>query len=87
MKNILGIIDWSDDLMKPLSYILYAWHFFRIMGHYTWLHSLLEIMFHNQKCVLIWELTHLINIFWVLIPSLYIITYYIFYKNYTITTN
>ena len=35
MEHIPGVINPSDDLTKPLGYVLHARHCRRIMGHYT----------------------------------------------------
>ena len=35
MKHIPGILNPSDDLTKPLGYVLHARHCRQIMGHYT----------------------------------------------------
>ena len=35
MQHIPGIINPSDNLMKPLGYVLHARHYRCIMGHYS----------------------------------------------------
>jgi len=35
MKHIPGILNPSNDLTKPLGYVLHACHCQKIMGHYT----------------------------------------------------
>ena len=34
-KHILGILNASDDLTKPLGWVLHSRHARRIMGHYS----------------------------------------------------
>ena len=36
MKHIPGVLNPSDDMTKPLGWILHARHCRRIMGHYGW---------------------------------------------------
>ena len=35
MEHIPGVLNLSDDLTKPLGYILHARHCQQIMGHYS----------------------------------------------------
>ena len=35
MEHIPGILNPSDDMTKPLGYVLHARHCQQIMGHYT----------------------------------------------------
>ena len=37
MEHIPGILNPSDDLTKPLGWVLHSRHARRIMGHYIWL--------------------------------------------------
>ena len=43
MLHIPGIINPSDDLTKPLGWVLHARHARRVMGHYGWL---------NRSCLI-----------------------------------
>jgi len=46
MKFILGVINPSDDLTKPLGWVLHERHARRIMGH----HQLVSVSFHEFVC-------------------------------------
>ena len=79
--------SWGNSTFDPLQHIQECQipDCYCIVGHYTWFCSLLRVMFHDQGCAIIQESTYLINIFWVLILFLYIITCIISYTNYITT--
>ena len=51
MSFIPGIINPSDDLTKPLGWILHARHARRVMGHYQTCMLHVDIMHADMPCI------------------------------------